>query len=83
MTLHLTSCVKRDDLETWLREQIEYLISISRTPFGDGTLAAYGAVLREIQGDAHAMRENGAGAGADDPGDRLRANPDARAGSPG
>jgi hypothetical protein len=39
----------RDGIAAWLRDQIEYLESIKRTEYGDGSLSAYKAVLRELE----------------------------------
>ena len=53
MTLHLKSCEriksKYDDVEVWLQWEINYLTSITRTPHGDGALAAYRATLEQIE----------------------------------
>lgn len=40
---------RRDGVAVWLRNEIEYLESITRTDFGDGSLSSYKAVLREIE----------------------------------
>ena len=39
----------RDGIAAWLRDQIEYLESIKRTEYGDGSLAAYNATIRELE----------------------------------
>jgi hypothetical protein len=41
--------VKRDGVAAWLRNEIEYLESITRTQFGDGSLSSYRTVLKEIE----------------------------------
>jgi hypothetical protein len=41
--------VQRDGLAVWLRDQIEYLESVELTSYGDGSLAAYKTVLREVE----------------------------------
>jgi hypothetical protein len=41
--------VQRDGIAVWLRDQIEWLESIDLTRFGDGSLAAYKSVLREVE----------------------------------
>lgn len=43
--------VKRDGITAWLRNEIEYLESISRTEYGDGSLSSYKTVLKEIEHD--------------------------------
>ena len=39
---------KRDGIAAWLRDEIAYLESINRTYYGDGSLAAYKATLKEL-----------------------------------
>lgn len=41
--------VRLDGIEAWLSDQIEYLESIKRTPFGDGALSAFRNTQREIE----------------------------------
>ena len=40
---------RRDGIAAWLRDQIEWLESIGRTEFGNGSLAAYKAALKELE----------------------------------
>jgi hypothetical protein len=37
------------NIESWLRSEIAYLDRCVRTPYGDGKLAFYKAVLREVE----------------------------------
>lgn len=49
-----------DGIAAWLRDEIEYLEAISRTPHGDGALAAYRGTLRELETiDTHPDRRGG------------------------
>jgi hypothetical protein len=41
--------VQRDGIAVWLRDQIEFLESIKLTEFGEGSLATFRAVLREVE----------------------------------
>lgn len=40
--------VKRDGIEAWLKDEIEYLEDISLTEFGRGALSAYKSALEAI-----------------------------------
>ena len=40
---------RRDGIAAWLRDQIEWLESIDLTEFGNGSLAAYKATLKELE----------------------------------
>ena len=40
---------RRDGIVAWLKNEIEYLEGIERTRFGDGSLSAYKATLREME----------------------------------
>ena len=40
---------RQDGISAWLRDQIEYLEDIERTPFGDGSLSAYKSTLEELE----------------------------------
>ena len=42
---------KRDGIAAWLRNEIEYLESIARTEFGNGSLASYKSALKEVEHD--------------------------------
>lgn len=39
---------KRDGIAAWLKDEIEYLEQIERTPYGDGALRGYKATLLEL-----------------------------------
>ena len=40
---------RRDGMAAWLRDEIEYLEQIALTEYGEGSLSAYRAALKELE----------------------------------